>query len=173
MANQKQADKLDAWVEAVTPRLLAFAMTLVHERAQAEDLVHDCFARLFAKADQYDLLQDGTPLMFKSVSNACINWLSRHRREEVLDARSDAISDQPIPDQRVMGKELEQAIETSLAALPVSQRTAIELRSMGYSLVDIAEVLHISHANARVQLHRPERHCCDCCRLHWWRTMDE
>jgi len=53
-----------------------------------------------------------------------------------------------------MRRELENAVAAALAELPVPQRAAVELRSLGHSLVEIAEILSVSHSNARVLLHR-------------------
>lgn len=65
------------------------------------------------------------------------------------------VTDQP--DQQAMGKELEVAIGNALAKLPLTQRAVVELRSLGHSLVDIAEILDITHANARVLYHRAKQ----------------
>lgn len=154
---------LNAWVVSTAPRMLGYAWTLVHHRQVAEDLVQDCFCRLLARSDQYDLPRDGTKLLYRSVTNAAINWTQRQSVEASLrqlpDAGSSAggvLADSSAaePVQIVIRRELEQAVEKAMRDLPVQQRVAIELRSLGHSLVDVAEILEISHANARVLVHR-------------------
>ena len=71
-----------------------------------------------------------------------------------MTAPSLADPHSPPPEQLVMNRELAQAVERALWELPVQQRAALELRSLGHSLVEMAQMLEISHANARVQLHR-------------------
>lgn len=65
---------------ATLPRALAYAMSLLHDRALAEDVVHDCYTRLLAAADRYDLARDGTRLLYKSITHACVDRNYRDRR---------------------------------------------------------------------------------------------
>src|SRR5215203_5002824 len=64
---------LDAWVEATLAGAVAFARSLLRDPAAAEDVVHDCFCRLLRRADVYDLPRDGTRLLFRAITNACID----------------------------------------------------------------------------------------------------
>jgi RNA polymerase sigma-70 factor (ECF subfamily) len=61
------------------------------------------------------------------------------------------------PEQRAICSELEAAVAAALTELPVTQRAIVELSSLGQSMVEVAEMLEISHANARVMLHRARR----------------
>lgn len=159
----RSADELDAWIEATVSRALAYALTLVRNRAEAEDIVHDCYGRLLARGSAYDLTRDGEKLLFKAIANACINWTQRRPPTASLEAvarspEANAIwmtdRTQAGPEQHAMGRELEEAIEDALGELTVTQRAVVQLRSLGYSLVEVAEMLEISHANARTLLHR-------------------
>ena len=58
------------------------------------------------------------------------------------------------PVQMLIRKELEQAVEEGLSRLPVNQRAALELKSLGYSLHEIADMLAITPSNAGVLVHR-------------------
>ncbi|WP_159452365.1 RNA polymerase sigma factor [Singulisphaera sp. GP187] len=140
-------------------RALAYAVTLIRNRADAEDIVHDCYRRLLARADQYNLASDGTKLLFKAITNACINKSRRRPPVVSLDADSRSLADMSAvqPDQRAIHGELEAAIAAALTELPVTQRAIVELRSLGHSVLEIAEMLEISHNNARVLLHRARR----------------
>jgi len=164
MDHSRTADgQLNTWVSESVPQVLRYACTLVQTRQVAEDLVQDCCCRLLAKADVYNLPRDGTKLLFRSVTNACINWTQRQPPEISLDQRQSPASSgrQALPDpaspepvQIAMQRELEQAVDTAMRALPLNQRAAIELRSLGHSLEEVAEILETSHGNARVLLHR-------------------
>jgi RNA polymerase sigma-70 factor (ECF subfamily) len=149
-------DELGQWVTDTVQRALAYAVTLIRNRADAEDLVHDCYRRLLTRADQYNLPTDGTKLLFKSITNACINWSRRRPPVVSLEAESRSLADRPDvqPEHRAIQGELEAAVAEALTELPVTQRAIVELRSMGHSVLEIANMLEISHTNARVQLHR-------------------
>lgn len=142
------------------PRALAYAVSLVRQRQEAEDLVHDCYVRLLARSHEYDLLRDGTKLLFRSITNASINWHQRRLPTVSLDAlgadgaEHGSAAAESIPEQQAMRHELESAIGHALAELPVVQRAAIELRSLGHSMAEVANILELSNSNARVVLHR-------------------
>src|SRR5262245_25309322 len=73
-----QAD-LDQWTLTSAPRAVAYAASLLGSSSQAEDVVQDCFCRLLQKAAEYDLLRDGTRLLFRAITNACINLTTRRK----------------------------------------------------------------------------------------------
>lgn len=157
------AEQLDAWVSETSRRALGYAVTLVGNQPDAEDIVHDCYRRLLSHSDRYDLIRDGTKLLFRAVTNACINHVQRRPPEENCEQREwpadvdrramrDSVAAEP--SQEAMRRELEDAVANALAQLPIPQRAAIELRSLGHSLTEIAEMLEVSYANARVILHR-------------------
>jgi len=143
-------------VRATVQPALAYAINLVQDHAAAEDLVHDCYCRLLEKADDYDLPRDGRKLLFKSVTNACINWSRRRPPVMELEATSTRRR-QVAPEQPLMDRELEEAIGAALAELDVRQRAVVELQSLGHALVDVAEMLEISQSNTRVLLHRARK----------------
>jgi RNA polymerase sigma factor (sigma-70 family) len=154
-----RSDAIDAWVAGTVQRALAYATTLVRSRPDAEDIVQDCYGRLLAKSSRYDLVNDGRKLLFRAITNACINWTTRRApvvnlEPGVAEARFVDERAETCPEQQAMTRELEQAVGTALAELPVNQRAVVELSSMGYSLVEIAEMLEITQGNARVILHR-------------------
>ncbi len=163
------------------PRALGYASSLLRDQALAEDVVHDCYLRLLQKAEVYDLLRDGTKLLYKAITNACID--RNHRDRMVLSLSgagidrggSDSVVDaeQPGPLQIVIQKELEDAVEEGMAHLPVAQRAALELKSLGSSLEEIAEALGTSPSNAGVLVHRARRALAEGLASYMGSTADE
>ncbi len=160
----KQGDvELDAWVLATAAHAVAYAASLVRDRAAAEDLVQDCYGRLLEKADRYDLPRDGRKLLFTAVTRACINHLSRSRTLVSLDAADseggdfyDRLPDRAgeAPERILLRKELSLAVAEALALLPPSQRAAVELKGLGHSLEEIAAALEVTPNHAGVLIHR-------------------
>lgn len=156
----------DAWVLATLPRALAYAMSLLHDRTLAEDVTHDCYARVLARGDSYELPRDGTKILYKSITHACIDRNYRDRRTLSLEFElSSGSADVPaLADARNVDpctlaayRELEEAVAAALERLPVAQRGALELKSLGYSLEEIAEAVGVSPSNAGVLVHRARR----------------
>ena len=72
----------------------------------------------------------------------------RHDGEELIDRQMD----EPVTD--AMMHELEEALEAGLEQLPLAQRAALQMKSSGHSLQEIAETLAITVSNAGVLIHR-------------------
>ena len=153
---------ISEWVSASLPRALAYAISLLHDRHLAEDMVQDCFCRLLAKRDQYDLPKDGFKILLRSITNACVD----HHRKVKETTNMDLINLQEVyskpntdqhpvnPAHQVMSQELETAIGQALEYLPLKQRAALELKGLGCSLAEIALSLKISTSHAGVLIHR-------------------
>lgn len=167
MIEQAQArpsrQQLDAWILANAGRAVAYARSLLRNPSQAEDVVQDCLCRLLQKGDVYDLPRDGVKLLFRSITNACINLTTRHKPLMSLDAthedgqgpRWEAADRHTLePVGMLIYRELEEAVRQGLQTLPVQQRAALELKSLGHSQQEIAEMLEVSVSNAGVLVHR-------------------
>jgi RNA polymerase sigma-70 factor (ECF subfamily) len=149
-----RADELEAWVLATAPRAVAYATSLLANRAAAEDVVQECYYRLL-RAGRYDLGRDGVKLLFRAITNACINITERRGRVQegsALDEAAAPAADQP--EKSAMNRELEDAVGNGLARLPVQQRAALELRILGHSQQEIADTLAVTPNHAGVLIHR-------------------
>jgi len=149
---------LEAWLLCTAPRAIAYARSLIHHPDDAEDLVHDVLLRLL-NHNEYDLLKDGEKLLFRSVTNACINRQARAHEMASLDAwlsedggtlHEIVGSGRSDPVELAISRELAVAIERELRGLPPLQRAAVELRSMDKPLKEIAEILGLTATNAGV-----------------------
>jgi RNA polymerase sigma-70 factor (ECF subfamily) len=162
MLTPEQRLRFEAWIHAVGPRAVAYARSLVRDPSRAEDVVQECLYRLLRRAADYDLERDGVKLLFKAISNLCINQATREKALLSLDSAGDP-EEGPIPvpdafalrpDQVAQYRELEDAIQRALQRLPPLQRAAVELRSLGMSKEEIGEALGVSATNAGVLVHR-------------------
>jgi RNA polymerase sigma-70 factor (ECF subfamily) len=154
---------IDAWVKETLPRAVAYARSVLRDLNAAEDVVHDCYCRLLRRADLYDLPRDGTPLLFRSITNACINRFQRERSVISLDApgpdgspRGESLVPgvRSEPDERLRTIELEQLIERGMERLSVTQRAALQLKALGHPVQEIADTLGLTTTNAGVLIHR-------------------
>jgi RNA polymerase sigma factor (sigma-70 family) len=151
------AEQQDAWVLATAPRAVAYAASLLGNRTAAEDVVQECYYRLL-KAGRYDLPRDGVKLLFRAITNRCITLTERRRPVQSL-AVAEEFGEPPAPaaeqpEVAAMNRELEDAVGTGLAGLPVQQRAALELRILGHSQQEIADMLAITPSHAGVLIHR-------------------
>jgi len=151
---------LDPWVRETLPRALAYARSLLRDPVAAEDVVHDCYCRLIERKERYDLPRDGLKILMRSVTNACIDRKSRERMLLSIDLSGEGVAVDPAdlatpdPHQEMVGRELGERIEKSMAGLPMGQRAAIHLVSLGYTLPEVAEMIGVTRVNAGVLVHR-------------------
>ena len=155
----RRSDELDAWVLETAPRAVAYARSLLHHPDDADDVVQDCYCRLLAKADVYDLPRDGLKLLMRSITNACINLRTRRKPMFRLAQDDDQVDDPadtraPAADEGLVHKELTDAVAVALTQLPSQQRAALELKSLGHTQQEIAEILDVTPTNAGVLVHR-------------------
>jgi RNA polymerase sigma-70 factor, ECF subfamily len=153
---------LDDWVRATAPRAVAYARSLLRNPHDAEEIVQDCYGRLLAKADVYDLPRDGLKILLTAISNACLNLASRRREffrlvragegEDIVEDPTDRSAVPPV--EFASGNELAAAVAVALRKLPPQQRAAIELKSLGHSQQEIGEILNVTSNNAGVLVHR-------------------
>jgi len=159
----KRADQqLEEWLLDVIPRAVAYARSLVNPPPTAEELVQGVLCRLL-QHEEYDLLADGEKLLFRSVTNACINAVTRRRQLVSLDDDGEegaslygCVSSERMEDpfEVMASREMLEEVERALMELPETQRAAVELKAMGKSLKEIAELLDVSASNAGVLVHR-------------------
>lgn len=164
-AERTGQESLSTWIRESLPKALAFARSLVADRHAAEDVVHECICRLLEREDRYNLPRDGFKLLLRSIANACIDRSRRAGRirwQTGLDAQSDwaheFVDPRSVePYQLAVHRELETAVGEALRHLPLKQRAALELKSLGCSLSEIAETLEVSESHAGVLVHRARR----------------
>ena len=157
---------MKSWIELALPGAAAYASSLVGDRAQGEDIVQDCVCRLLGNAARYDLPRDGRKLLFRAITNASINHhtrghktvsLDRHGRQSDSGAWSVVDAHSPQPPSLAMAEELRRAIADGLQTLPLRQRSALELSSLGYEPHEIGEMLGVKYERVRVILFRARK----------------
>lgn len=172
---------METWITLVLPRAVAYASSLLGDRHRGEDIVQDCICRLLSHAARYDLPRDGRKLLFRSITNACINHQTRGERTLSLDEQGrppaggawemEDVS-QPAPSSLAIAYELRQSITAGLQTLPVRQRSALELSSFGYRTDEIAEMLEVQADNVRVLLFRARKAMAAFLNTHYYKGVD-
>jgi RNA polymerase sigma-70 factor (ECF subfamily) len=129
-----------------------FALYLSGDAALADDLVSEAFVRVWTARERVDL-STVRGYLFAIVRNLFLQHVKREHRQAPLDDRIAAR--QPGPEDRASSHSDLRAVLTALHALPEVDRSAVLMRAGdGLPYEEIAAVLGISVAAARVKVHR-------------------
>lgn len=114
--------------------LVSLACALLHDKAAAEDAVHDVFARLLAGRETLTITRSLRQYLLSAVANAARQYhRDRVKRSHVsIDAENapEPGRDCP-PDAETIFSERQQGLARALTALPYEQREVILLRHFG------------------------------------------
>jgi RNA polymerase sigma factor (sigma-70 family) len=123
---------------------VAFVTGKVGDRALAEDLVQDAFARL----DKLEHVREGRAWFYRVLRNAVIDRARRERtRARALEALANELPD---PEGQVC-----QCVHTAKAALEPTYREALDrIELAGVAVKDYASEAGISANSAAVRVHR-------------------
>ncbi|MDR2284063.1 MAG: RNA polymerase sigma-70 factor [Sphingobacterium sp.] len=142
----KQGDRLAfrSLYDTYAPSLFDLGFKLLQDTAAAEELVQDCFVRVWA--NRLDLREDQEiwPLIYVMAKRLCFNQLRHARvaRKYLVQIEHELVND---VEQRLDIRELESHLEHSIENLPDQQKRALRLsRLEGYSHQQIAVEMGIS-----------------------------
>ena len=130
-------------IDRLAPRVLAHAVRLLGDRAEAEDVTQEAMLRLWRIApDWQDLGARVSTWLYRVVGNLCIDRLRARRPSVEIEAAGPIAADQPGADADLMRAARAHALADGLARLPARQRQAVVLRHIeGCSNGEIAEIM--------------------------------
>jgi RNA polymerase sigma-70 factor (ECF subfamily) len=135
----------------------AYALSLLGERAAAEDVTAQSFERLLRSRRRLDSRR-GTPraLLFTIARNAALDELRRRRRRPLADASAaERLAAEPVAGIESEDVERREAVRRALSELPARDREIVLLKFHGQlTNAELAQALGISESNAGTRLSR-------------------
>jgi len=130
-------------------QLLAFVIKRVKDRSLAQDIVHDVYLKVQAKACQVRDDEKILGWIYRVTSNAIIDHF--RSRSKVIDA-SELDWEQ---DEQDLNRCVERCVTEKLATLPDKYREALRLSDLeGLSQLELAGRLNISYSGAKSRVQR-------------------
>jgi len=148
--------KFTRQITPIKDRLYRFAMRMVDNAAEAEDVVQEVLIKLWHKREELSQIQNLEAWSIRLTRNLSLDKLrSKHKRTEGLDEHYNLVSDTKNPAQIIESKDAMQRIQQLMQALPESQRLVLQLRDIEeLSYKEIAESLDMSMNLVKVNLFR-------------------
>jgi RNA polymerase sigma-70 factor, ECF subfamily len=142
----------------------AYAISLLGERAAAEDVTALAFERLYRSRARLDISR-GTPRawLFSIARNAALDELRSRRRRPELEL-DEGLAGEPSPGDPLERVARRATVREALAALPIRERELVLLKFHGQlTNGELARALGISESNAGTRLHRALTRLRACC----------
>lgn len=150
-------DALGVLFERYRTRVFRTALIIVHDPAAAEDILQDCFLKVYAHADRIDTTRPLVPWLYRVTVNLSYTWLSRGRgRRTPLDKVVDRLVSpmRQAPDQLTEQTELRTNVREAISSLSIDQRVVIVLYYLNnLNLQDIAEILDLPVGTVKSRLY--------------------
>ena len=145
--NRSQYNKC---VELYADGLFRFAKTALRNREQAQDVVQECFARVWEKCDTIDFSK-AKSYLFTIAHHAMIDELKQNQRMMSTEC-SPLLSEQsvrnPYPD-------VNDILHKALGTLPEMQRSVVLMRDYeGYSYQEISDITGLNESQVKVYIFR-------------------
>jgi len=138
-------------------RVYHTALAIVRDPEAAEDILQDCFLKVYVNAKRIDPNRPLAPWLYRVTVNLSYTWLSRRngRRTPFDDAIDNVISPmRQAPDRLAEQTETRQKVRRAIGDLSLDQRVVVVLYYLnGLGLQDIAEILDLPVGTVKSRLY--------------------
>lgn len=150
-------DALGLLFERHRTRVYRTALAIVRDPAAAEDILQDCFLKVYTNAKRIDPERPLAPWLYRVTVNLSYTWLSRCKghRASSDDAIERIIGPaRQAPDHVTEQLETRQKVRGAISALHLDQRVVVVLYYLnGLGLQDIAEILDVPIGTVKSRLY--------------------
>ena len=145
-------------------RALVLARRIVHDDAEAEDVLHDVFVRLLSRQSPYEGRALPSTWLHRVMVNASINALRSNERRGRLETPPAEVA---TPEQHAASEERHAQFLRALSTLRVKHRQVLILRELrGLAYPDIAKQLGVPIGTVKSTLNRARAHLTAALRKH-------
>jgi RNA polymerase sigma-70 factor (ECF subfamily) len=121
------------------------ALAITRDQGAAEDILQECFLRVYAYIDRIDVARPLSPWIHRVAVNLSYNWVTKRRRwfpslGEVIEQFVGDHHDSP--EHVVEREELQRIVQEAIHSLSFAQRVVVILFYLnGFSLEEVAYIL--------------------------------
>ncbi len=133
------------------------ALAIVREQGAAEDILQDCFIKVYTNIDRIDSSRPLIPWLYRVTVNLSYNWVTRRKRwliplETVIDRLTTA--PRTSPEQVLEENELRHVVQEAIYSLTFEQRVVLILFYLNnFSIQEIAYILEVPEGTVKSRLY--------------------
>jgi RNA polymerase sigma-70 factor, ECF subfamily len=143
-------------------RLYRVARAILHNDAEAEDVMQDAYVRAYEHLGQFAVRAPFAAWLTRIAVHEALARLRLSNRNQSLDENEydgdlsmQMTSKSPDPEQNASGAQLRDILEEAVLNLPEHYRTVIMLRDIEeLSTTETAQALDLTEDNVKIRLHR-------------------
>lgn len=154
---QADLDALGLLFERYRTRVYRTALAIVRDPAVAEDILQDCFLKIYTNAHRIDTNRPLAPWLYRVTVNLSYTWLSRGQgRRTPIDNLVDRLVSpmRQAPDRLTEQIELKQNVRKAIGSLCLDQRVVVVLYYLNnLGLQEIAEILDLPVGTVKSRLY--------------------
>ena len=146
------------------PRMLGYCRLFIHDPEQANDLVQECFIKLWEKRSSINPTQSVESLLFVMLRNRCLNYL-RDKKFHTIEKEIDTIGENELQhlyqldfigkEEKTLEEQLIVAIRESVEKLPEKRKIVFtKAKIEGKKNKEVADELGISVKAVEKHLHQ-------------------
>ncbi len=133
------------------------ALAIVRDQGAAEDILQDCFIKVYTNIDRIDSSLPLVPWLYRVTVNLSYNWVTRRKRWLTpLEAVIDRLNMAPriSPEQALEENELQRVVQEAIYSLNFEQRVVLILFYLtNFSIREIAYILDVPEGTVKSRLH--------------------
>lgn len=154
---QADLDALGILFERYRTRVYRTALAIVRDPEAAEDILQDCFLKVYAHAQRIDAERPLAPWLYRVTVNLSYTWLARGKngRTPLDNVTEHLVSPmRHAPDQITEQSELRQNVRQAIGALHIDQRVVVVLYYLnGLGLQEISDILDLPIGTVKSRLY--------------------
>ena len=132
-----KTEKMEELYESTSTAIFGYALSMLKNRSDAEDVVHDCYLQVYKSCKNYN--KQGKPLawMITITRNLCLEKLRKDTKNADLD-----IEEWMLIDEEYLSKEEKMTLRESMLILSEEERQIVYLHAVaGFKHREIAKTL--------------------------------
>lgn len=158
----KDKERFSEIIERYQQRLFSYCMTFVYDKQKAEDILQNCFIKIYTNLNSFDASKKFSPWAYRIAHNEAINYLKKNRKEISLDQYEDWLNN--IADERIdlsaeVDKNLEKdKVRKAVIKLSMKYKEVVMLYYFeGQQYQQISNILQIPVSTVSTRILRAKR----------------